>query len=350
MTQEDRVRIRHTDRWVGAIVVLALAVFLATLFQRSVIREWFAGGSQLTIILPEEGVAGLAVGAEAEVLGIRVGSVREIIVAPELRIRAELRIDEQARGFIRSDSVATVRRRFGVAGPAYLDISRGQGAELDWRSAVIEARVEAAAMETAGALLEDLRQRIFPVLDDLQRGMRSFADAAGRLNSGEGTVGRLLTDDTLARQAEDATGRVNTILGTVNEATREVRVLTSALSGVQTTGAGQGQGQARGRGQQGRNNTPDGSLPALLRRADRTLASLERVSQDLARASPSVPRVARNVAEGTEPLPSVVVQAQETARELEMLLTQLRGNWLLGGGGGPAPRDSLRPAADRVRP
>jgi phospholipid/cholesterol/gamma-HCH transport system substrate-binding protein len=339
MTQEDRVRLRHTDRWVGALVVLALAAFLVTLLQRSVIREWFAGGSQLTVILPEEGVGGLAEGADVEVLGTRVGTVREVVVAPELRIRAETRIEDAARGFIRTDSVATVRRRFGVAGPAYLDISRGEAAELNWENAVIEARVEAAATETAGALLEDLRRRIFPVLDDLQRGTRAFADAAERLNTGDGTIGRLLTDNTIARQAEEATRRANTIMATVNDATREVQRLTTAISG--TT--------ARG-GRQTRGAAPDGSLPALLRRADRTLASLERASQDLARASPALPRAARNVERGTEPLPGVVVQAQETARELELLLTQLRGNWLLGGEGGPAPRDSLRPAADRVRP
>jgi phospholipid/cholesterol/gamma-HCH transport system substrate-binding protein len=341
MTEEDRVRLRHTDRWVGALVVLALAIFLVTLLQRSVIREWFAGGAELTVILPEEGVAGLSEGSEAEVLGIRVGSVREVIVAPELRVRAELRIDEQAKGLIRTDSVATVRRRFGVAGPAYLDISRGEGAQLDWDNAVIEARVEPAATETAGALLEDLRRRIFPVLDDLQRGTRAFADAAERLNRGDGTIGRLLTDDTIARQAEEATRRTNTILASVNDATREVQRLTSALSGAPARGGRQGSG---------RGTTPDGSLPALLRRADRTLASLERASRDLARASPALPRAARNVAEGTEPLPAVVVQAQQTARELEMLVEQLRGNWLLGGDGGPAPRDALRPAADRVRP
>ena len=38
MTEENRVRLRHTDRWIGAVVLLAVAVFLGALFQRSVIR------------------------------------------------------------------------------------------------------------------------------------------------------------------------------------------------------------------------------------------------------------------------------------------------------------------------
>jgi phospholipid/cholesterol/gamma-HCH transport system substrate-binding protein len=335
MTEEDRVRLRHTDRWVGALVIAALAVFLVALFQRSVIREWFAAGAELTVLLPEEGgVAGLSEGSEAEVLGIRAGTVRRIVVAPEGRIRAELRIEEQAKIFIRQDSEATIRRRFGVAGPAYLDIARGQGAPLDWRHAVIEAKVEPVATETAGALLQDIRNRVYPVLDDLQRGMRSFADAAERLNRGDGTVGRLLTTDTIAKQAEEATRRAAELLESAQAAVRDVQGVTSSLSGGTPGASGQ---------------PPAGSLPALLARADRALASLEQASRDVARATPALPRATRNVAEGTQNLPAVVVQLQETARELELLLTQLRGNWLLGGAGAPA-REPVRPSADRLRP
>ncbi len=339
MTEEDRVQLRHTDRWVGALVLLALVVFLGALFQRSVLREWFAGGATLTVVMPEEGVAGLAEGAEAEVLGIRVGAVRRVIVEPEGRVRAELRVDDRSRVFIRADSVATIRRRFGIAGPSYLDIARGQGAPLDWDGEPrIEARTEPAATETAGALLEELRRRIFPVLDDLQRGMHAFAETSERLNRGEGSIGRLLVEDTLAREAEEAVRRTAQILRVVEQASRDVQGLTATLAG----GAG---------------GAAPGSLPALLQRADRTLAQLERVSRDLAQASPALPAAARNLREGTETLPAVVVQAQETARQLELLVTQLRGHWLLGGAGpernGVAPADArtaLRPAVERLRP
>jgi phospholipid/cholesterol/gamma-HCH transport system substrate-binding protein len=328
MTEEDRVRLRHTDRWVGALVLVTVGIFLAFAVQRSVIREWFAGGVQLTVLMPEEGgVAGLSPGSEAEVLGIRAGSVRRVVVAPEGRIRAELLIEDQVRNFIRTDSVATVRRRFGVAGPAYLDIARGEGAPLDWgRHAVIEARVEAAATETAGALLEDLRRRVFPILDDLQRGTRAFADSTERLAKGEGTVGRLLSDGTLAAEAEEAARRANALLATLDDAAGRIQGLAGSLSGTE-----------------GRGGPSEGSLPSVLLRADRTLALLERAARDL-------PRATRNVRQGTDPLPAVMVQAQQTALELERLAAQLRGHWLLGGHGGAAARDRPRPAADRVRP
>uniref|UniRef100_UPI001F28116C hypothetical protein n=1 Tax=Falsiroseomonas oryziterrae TaxID=2911368 RepID=UPI001F28116C len=81
-----------------------------------------------------------------------------------------------------------------------------------------------------------------------------------------------------------------------------------------------------------------------------TLATLERAAQDIARATPQIPRATRSVANAAEPLPGVVVQVQQTARELELLAARLRNSWLVGGDGGPTPRDRLRPTADRVRP
>jgi phospholipid/cholesterol/gamma-HCH transport system substrate-binding protein len=344
VTKEDRVRLRHTDRWVGALVVLSVVLFLGALFQRGVIREWFTQGDTLMVLLPEEGVAGLAVGAEAEVLGIRAGSVRRIIVDPERRIRAELRIEEQAKPFIRQDSTAVVRRRFGVAGPAYLDIQRGQGEPLDWNFAWINATSERAPTETVGALLDELQKRVFPILDELRTGTAAFASAAQRLDRGEGTVGRLLADDTLVRRAEEATQRAATLMQNLETASRDVQNLSASLNGTLTgTGAG--------------GRPAPNSLPALMARADRALAQIERATADIARATPALPRVTANVRDGTDSLPAVMVQAQEAARQMELLLLQLRRHWLLGGGGGGAAETRSvstgsvpRPMVERLRP
>jgi phospholipid/cholesterol/gamma-HCH transport system substrate-binding protein len=337
LTKEDRVRLRHTDRWVGALVLVSLALFFGALFQRGLIREWFSEGDTLVVLLPEEGVAGLAVGAEAEVLGIRAGSVRRIIVDPERRIRAELRIEEQAKPFIRQDSTAVVRRRFGVAGPAYLDIQRGQGEPLNWDYAWINASSERAPTETVGALLDELQKRVFPILDELRTGTAAFAAAAQRLDRGEGTVGRLLADDTLVRRAEEATQRAATLMQNLESTSRDVRSLAASLAGSANGGC-----------------AAPNSLPALMARVDRALAQIERASADVARATPALPRVTANFRDGTDRLPAVMVQAQETARQMELLLQQLRRHWLLGSGGAEATRVSNgtapRPMVERLRP
>ena len=347
---ENRVRLRHTDRWVGLLVLAAVLAFLGALLQRGVLREWFAPSPTLIVLLPEQGTAGLGEGAAMEVLGTHAGTVRRITVQPDGRLSAEVRVEELATAFIRRDSKGVIRKRFGIAGAAYLDVERGHGEPLGWDRPdppSIEASSERAPAETVGELLDQVQGRLLPVIEIVERSAQSFAAAMGRLERGEGSVGRLLSDDTLVRDAEAAARRASSILETLEGAADDARRLAAAVAGAGGPG-GDGEG--------------GGGVPALLRRADQTLALLQRASRDLARATPPLPRATRSVEQGAGSLPALLVQTQETARELELLVNQLRGMWLLGGGGGGAGGASggraeavpserpARPRADRIRP
>lgn len=363
---EDRLRLRRADRRVGAVVLIAAALFIGALLQRGTLRAWFSPTSTLVLVLPEGGVSGLEEGSNVEVLGLQAGTVSRIIVDPNARIRAELRIEEDAKVFIRQDSGATIRRRFGVAGAAYVDIQRGQGEPLDWEGdpPVIEVAVERPATETVGALLDDVRERVFPLLDDARRTVGSLAALAERLERGEGTVGRLLADDTLAREAELTADRAAVTLESLQAVAADAQRLVAALAGTTAGTGGEatgGEGTARATQGGGAGGSAAGAaavpaageaggVPALLQRADETLATLQRASRDVARATPVLPRAARSVEQGAEALPVLLIQVQETARELELLANQLRSMRLLGGGPGASGRDPMRPGAGQVRP
>ena len=121
--------VRHTNEWVGLIVVLAALLFVGAVLEAGVLRDWFRPVSRLRILLPQSGVGGLAVGADIDVLGIRAGKVTRVVLNPN-QIYAEADIDQQAEAFIRRDSEAVIRRSFGIVGAAYVDITRGAGAPL----------------------------------------------------------------------------------------------------------------------------------------------------------------------------------------------------------------------------
>src|SRR4029077_7621787 len=110
-----------------------------------------------------------------EVLGIRAGQVRRIVIDPSQQMYAEADIEDQAQSFIRRNSQAVIRRRFGIAGPAFVDISRGTGTALDWHYAVIQAVTERAPTESVGTLVDEMREKIFPILDDAGRAMKALA-------------------------------------------------------------------------------------------------------------------------------------------------------------------------------
>ena len=323
---------RHTDEWVGALVLLAAAIFLGVILQAGVLRDWFRPVSHLRVVLPEAGAAGLSVGADVEILGTQMGTVRRIVISPNQQMYAEADVDDQARGFIRRDSRALIRRRYGIAGAAFLDISHGTGAELDWNYAVIGAVTERDPTENVGALIDQAREKVFPILDDLGRSVKTLADVMESLKNGEGDVGRLLTDDTMVRNIEGVVAKADVV---VSDLAPLVSELQAAGRNVETLSQSI--------------NATDNGVPRLLQRADASLATLQQSMRDLALATQRAPQIVHNVELGSRDLPSLLTQAQQTAHELEQLAIQLRGLWLLGGGGKPAPEPTRLPTHE-VRP
>lgn len=321
------IRLRHTDEWVGLLVLAAALLFFGAVLEAGVLRDWFRPVSHLHIVLPQSGVGGLAVGADIEVLGIHAGTVRRIILNPNQEMYAEADIDEQADAFIRRDSQAVIRRRFGLAGAAYVDISRGVGAPMNWSYAVIDATTERAPTDTISTMIDDIRQRILPVLDDAKHTMDDLVAIGDNLKQGHGTLGRLLTDDTLISRTEQ----------TVTTANDQIAALGSVIAKLDD--AAKQADELALRAASGKEG-----VPSLIRRVDALLQNLQSATRDAARATPQLPAITRNVAGGTADLPALLTQTQVTAAELEALLTQLRGSWLLGGGSNQAPPQTRLPA------
>ncbi len=317
---------------VGAIVIASIGIFVAVLVNAGLLKDWFQPSFTLRIILPEEGVSGLAPGAEVQVLGTRAGEVRRIVIDPNQRMHAEARVENQMRPFIRRDSTVSIRRQFGVAGAAFMDISRGSGPELDWSYAVLTASSERAATDTIGKVIDELRDKVLPLVDDVHKAVLAFtavaqravdpagpleqavSSAAGivhRLEQGQGTIGRLLSSDRIAVELEGAASGLRELAGQLERTSKDPRIAD------------------------------------ILQRTNSILASLQSTTRGLAETTP---KIARNVVSVTDTLPATLLQAQLAAHELELLLGQLRHHWLFGGSAGaPAPTSGRAPAV-QVRP
>ncbi len=306
---------------------------LAVLFLLLAVLPALAQGNTLRVMLPQDGTDGLDAGADVLVLGLKAGTVRSIGFAPGRRLVAEIVIDRpEARDFIRQDTPVTLRQRRGGLGATYLYFGRGDGAPLDWTTATLEASAEVARNDAAVALLAQLGERAMPMIDDVARIARVVATEAQRIERGDGPLGRLLADDRFGRTLDGTMVEVVALLqGGVRLIERLDRMAVQAERLLSESSGG------------------SGSLTALLRRVDQTLANLERATRDVTRASGRLPQTLRNVEDGTGTLPGVLLQTQQTTRELELLLGQLRGMWLLGGSGPPPPEPS-RPGVDRLRP
>jgi ABC-type transporter Mla subunit MlaD len=190
-----------------------------------------------------------------------------------------------------------------------------------------------------------LRERALPVIADSERTVRAIADLSealaapegdfqsalanlervtGAVAEGEGTVGRLVSDDRAARGLERAIDTLNANLDqlgdVVDNLERGSGDLREAAAGVRD---------------------PDDGLPAALRRAN---ASLRALNDVLARANESMPALRQaldNTAGASESLPPLLVRTKSTLSELNAVLKQLRRSWLIGGDDGAGGQ--LRP-------
>ena len=337
---------RYTNEAVGALVLVTVLIFVLALVQAGRIREWFNPGATIKVILPAEGLFGLTQGAQVDLLGTRAGEVRRIVLDPDRQIHAEIYVRKAMLAFVRRDSQAIIRKQFSVAGASYLELTRGSGEALDWEYAVLTATAERAPTDTVSALIAEIQSKVVPLIEDAQVAMHTLTALAvglqdpngnvqrlladlhamtGKLQRGEGAVGRLLNNDTLARDLEtflDRTRadmrRLGPTLSALEAAARNVTAMTTGL------------------------NKSSENLPQLTQRLQATLASLQEVLTDLRHTTPELPRLTKGLANTTESLPLLMVQTEQTLDNLDKLLRQLRAHWLLGGRRSNAQQESSR--------
>ena len=337
----------------GAFVLVALGLFVLGLLQSKAVQEWLNPSRILRLVLPDEGLFGLSRGSRIQILGTPAGEVTRIVIDPEQKIHAEVRIDPSLSAFVRRDSKAIIRKTFGVAGDSYVEITRGRGEPMDWDYAVLVAEADRAPTESIGELLQDVRDRVLPILTqtertvtalaglterlanpegDLQRVLGDAAKLTARIERGEGSVGRLLASDATAREIEALLANANATMQALKPILDELR--TTAAHVAELSGSVNAQAK---------------DMPQAGEKLQAILVSLESILRDLSRTTPRLPDITRDVGTATASVPVLLGATQQTLAELDALLRQLRGHWLLGGSGESEPAQSRLPVRE-VRP
>ncbi|TVQ34959.1 MAG: MCE family protein [Geminicoccaceae bacterium] len=332
--RRDPTRIGLARGRTGLFVIVVATLFVVAVLQAGILEPLFRRTVTARVLLPEFALAGLDRGSPVQLFGTQIGQVRELVIRPEQPFYAEIRIDEEVTPFIRADSRVVIRRQFGIAGAAFLDISRGTGAELDWEFAVLQAEAERAPTDSLGELLDEFQVRIFPLIDEatltvrvagdlmrdlldprasLQTALDQMREITADVQAGRGTIGRLLTDDTLLLGLEDSVELVNQRIAELQPVLANVERITGSV------------GEA------------GGELPELVAGVDRTLDALDEAIRAVGRAADAVGGAAASAGQAADDLPLVLVRLGQTLAQLEEFLDSLRRSWLLGGQPTPAP-------------
>ncbi|MCE2573955.1 MlaD family protein [Komagataeibacter sp. FNDCR2] len=302
------VRVRYADEWVGVLVLVSLVILFGAVIEAGVLHDWLTPAGRLRIVLPENGVSGLSVGDDLEVMGIHAGTVRRVRINPSGGMYAIAEIDPDIEPYIRRDSTAIIRKRFVVAGASYIDISRGVGDKLNWSYAVLSATNAPNPADTITQTFSDIRDRVIPVLDNAQHMMATLDATITDMHAGKGSIGRLMTNDDLIRQAEQM---ITTLDATIGQLTPIEKQLASVMD-----------------------------------KANASMTNVQKATGDLSNATPAI---TRNLQDASQQLPVLLVQAQSTVSSLEKLVDQMRGLWILGGSSKKVTHGHRLPA-QRVQP
>jgi phospholipid/cholesterol/gamma-HCH transport system substrate-binding protein len=313
----ERFKFRRVNEITGAFVLVVLAVLIAAVVWTGRSQRWFRGSVTLRIVLPEDGAAGIRQGSEVYFLGTLVGSVSDVIVATTGRMEAHATIRRDFFRFVRADSSAVVKKKFGVAGDSFFEITRGQGQPLPEKGASIVCNAQfQSALEAA---VEDVRREALRVLTNVNSGLGTWtklgADlgetrqhldqltvrlekiAAG-IEAGKGTVGKLVTDTAVAEEAQR-------LLMRANEAMSELRDVVTNLN-----------------------------------------VAVKNVENGTAR----LPEITDAVAAEAKDLPGLVLQTQASMRELERLIEAMQRHWLLRKYVNPTNPPPLHPLSGPAAP
>ena len=204
-------RLKWTQLRVGTMVIIGLAIFALGIFFISGQEGFFRRRYKLKAYVTE--AAGLRQGAQVSLAGVAVGSVERIEISPYTeRARAVEIVMRVARAYqheIRADSTASIET-VGLLGDSYINITRGSpGQELIADGGVLKTSEEADVKRVV--------QNANDVFINLRVLSAKLNDISGQIQSGKGSVGKLIYDQTLYNRLNKTTDAVDRMVTRVDQ-------------------------------------------------------------------------------------------------------------------------------------
>ncbi len=200
-----RKEIQWSQLKVGALVMVAMAVLIGLIF----LMSGSTGGvfaKKLRLRSYFANAAGLKEGAVVTLEGVTIGNVRRIRVVPSRNptpVEVDMEIGSESLSGLHDDSTAVIAQA-GVLGDSYVDIDSSHATGPPPAN---NAELKAVGAPTIQDVIESSQQSIQQVQVTLTK-LDKTLDA---VNSGRGTVGRLLYDRDLANRLGSITANLETI-------------------------------------------------------------------------------------------------------------------------------------------
>jgi phospholipid/cholesterol/gamma-HCH transport system substrate-binding protein len=173
----------------GIFVSLGIVAFIVGIYFIGERQQLFRNTFRLSGVFRD--VAGLQAGNNVRFSGINVGTVDNISIVSDTSVRVEILISESTRKFIKKDAVASIGSE-GLMGNKILIINPGTGGKMEIENDDIIKTVQPINMD-------DILISLKTTIDNTSNITSDLSKIAGNIQSGQGTLGRLLMDQSLAQ-------------------------------------------------------------------------------------------------------------------------------------------------------
>lgn len=149
------------------------------------VQGWFVPKvSYRTEFSTKEGTYGLQKGGEIRILNILAGSVKTIRPQLSGNLEAIFEVKQDFQKYIRKDSFALVKKKFGLAGDTYVEIIPGDPKELILNEgAYLKSKKDTEIMETVKTVIEDLRTAFVPALEQMSEVLEKLPSLTTQVKS-----------------------------------------------------------------------------------------------------------------------------------------------------------------------
>ena len=198
---------------VGIFILIGIIILMVTVFTLGGQKKTFSNGIPVRAIF--DNVNGLQAGNNIWFSGVKVGAVRKLQLISGARVEVDMNIDQKSRDFIRTDAKVKIGSD-GLIGNKIIIIYGGSKAAPAVKPNDILQNESALGTDEVMNTLQENNKNLLAITSD-------FKLISQRLANGEGTVGKLLSNDDLMNQLQSTAV-------TLQKASANIQLLTSNVA------------------------------------------------------------------------------------------------------------------------
>jgi len=195
---------------IGAFTLAGLIVLILAIFLIGNKRNLFS--STFNVHGMFKNVNGLQVGNNARFAGINVGVVEDIAIINDTTVKVTLTLNDNVKKFIKKDAKLNIGSD-GLMGDKLVVIAPGGGSSNE----LVKGGEQLATVNPLD--VDKIINKFTRIADNAGDLVEGLASIINKVNSGKGSIGRLLNNDKMARNMESTVKQAQTTIATVHKTT-----------------------------------------------------------------------------------------------------------------------------------